>query len=182
MPSSRSWSSKRALLILSFSVLVLLTLTLVALGSRIRQLTTLGYLGLFLIALFSSMTFVFPGPSLAAVLAAGARQDPWLVGLLMGVGSAIGELPGFATGALTRRAIPRSRMKARLRLWVRRSPSLTIFLLAAVPNFLYDIGALLAGTARMPLPKFFMATLLGKIVRFTGSAILAHKTFAAVHH
>ncbi len=43
----------------------------------------------------SGLSFIIPGPSLAGVLVGGATLNPWLVGLCMGAGSAVGEMPGF---------------------------------------------------------------------------------------
>jgi membrane protein YqaA with SNARE-associated domain len=89
------------------------------------------------------------------------------------VGSSIGELPGYTAGAInssTLQRIPGAKLVTR---WMESRAALTIFLLAAVPNFLYDVGSLLAGASNMPPLQFFMATLVGKIVRFTVAATLA---------
>jgi hypothetical protein len=49
----------------------------------------LSYGGLMLVALVSGLSFMIPGPSIAGVLVGGATLNPWLVGLCMGVGTAI---------------------------------------------------------------------------------------------
>jgi membrane protein DedA with SNARE-associated domain len=135
----------------------------------------LSYGGLMLVAMVSGLSFVIPGPSVAGVLVGGATLNPWLVGLCMGVGSAIGEMPGFAAVHLNADArVVRKVFGARfLTRWMVRHGPLTIFLLAAIPNFLFDVGAMVAGANRMKFNTFFFSTLFGKIVRFTMAALLS---------
>ena len=49
---------------------------------------------------------------------------------------------------------------------------IAIFVLAAIPNPIFDIGGILAGMARMAWWKFLLAAILGKTVRFTLLSII----------
>jgi membrane protein YqaA with SNARE-associated domain len=44
---------------------------------------------------------------------------------------------------------------------------IAIFVLAAIPNPIFDMGGILAGMARMAWWKFLTAAVLGKTIRFT---------------
>ncbi len=42
---------------------------------------------------------------------------------------------------------------------------LTLFLLAALPNPIFDVGGIIAGVLKMPVWKFLMAAIVGKTIR-----------------
>ena len=50
---------------------------------------------------------------------------------------------------------------------MKKSGPLIIFILGAVPNFLFDIGGIIAGTVRMPIWQFLLAAWLGKSIRLS---------------
>jgi len=53
----------------------------------------------------------------------------------------------------------------RVHRWMERHGTVTIFLLALVPNPLFDLGGLAAGAVEMPVPRFFLAVLAGKVIK-----------------
>ena len=49
---------------------------------------------------------------------------------------------------------------------MRRRGTLAIFLLAAIPNPIFDVGGMIAGALKMAWWKFLLACAAGKILRF----------------
>lgn len=131
-----------------------------------------GYLGIFLIAMAGSATIVLPTPSNVAIFSSGAVLDPVLgipaplmVGLVAGLGDAIGEFSGYIVGYAGQDLIKNQKLYRRFGGWMQRRGMLTIFLLCTFPNPTFDLVGAAAGAARMPPARFFIATLGGKIVK-----------------
>src|SRR5215208_5391647 len=57
-----------------------------------------GLIVLFALAALSTATLILPAPGLALTAIAGAAGDPILVGTVMGLGQAVGELTGYFAG------------------------------------------------------------------------------------
>ena len=57
-----------------------------------------GYPAVFLLSLLGSVSMVLPVPGLLSVCGASVVLDPFLVGLVAGVGETIGEASGYAVG------------------------------------------------------------------------------------
>ncbi len=151
------------LLIVGCSVAVFL----LPLGSA--ELAPLGYLAVFVGTLVGGMAILVPGVNLV-VLFAGRTMDPLLVALVGGFGSALGESTGYAVGRATRSLLTERRLESR---WaravaglVRRNAFLTIFGAAFAAVRLADVAGLVAGRVGYSYRKFFLATFLGKTLRF----------------
>ena len=54
----------------------------------------------------------------------------------------------------------------------KRGMMLIVFLLALVPNPVFDVGGVLAGALRMPVFRFLLACWAGKSVRLIAIALL----------
>lgn len=141
-----------------------------------EQLALLGYGGMFMITLLGAMTLFISAPTFIAAFLIGSTLNPFLVSLVAGLGSAIGETTGYAAGYATRSFIREPGEKARWYWWIlgkmNRYPFLTLFLLSAIPNFVTDIGGLIAGRTRYPYWRYLLATFFGKTIRFGIGAFL----------
>lgn len=135
----------------------------------IEMLGSWGYLGAFLISLAASASVILPIPGLPIAMAMGYTLNPWLLGLVTGVASAIGELSGYAVGASGRILITGDQAShfTRIERWTRKYGALTIFVLAATPFPFFDLAGIVAGAIRMPLWAFFIATAAGKTIKYT---------------
>ncbi len=133
-----------------------------------------GYLGVFVIVLLGNATVIVPAPAFVAAFAAGRTLDPWLVGLVSGVGAGLGETTGYLVGRAGRSAIGENPRFARITQQIKRWGSLAVFLFAAIPNPLMDVAGMAAGVLRLPFWKYLLACSAGKIVRFTALALLGH--------
>ena len=74
--------------------------------------------------------------------------------------------------------IEKSEKVKKLTAWMKRNQSWTIFLLALVPNPLFDMAGFIAGASRMPVWKFLFFCLLGKIIKMLVFAYLGAGIFS----
>jgi membrane protein YqaA with SNARE-associated domain len=129
-------------------------------------LASYGYFGIFLISLIGSSTIIFPIPSAAFVFAAGLYLNPFLVGLLAGIGAAIGEFTGYVLG-LGGRRVAKNKWKKEInkveKLFQKYGGFFIILIFAATP-LPDDVTGIVAGILKYPIKKFFVASLIGKII------------------
>lgn len=156
-------SKKGALPLLAALAIAALALFL---STKLGPLSELGYAGVFLISLISSATIFIPVPGFAAVLATASVLDPVLLGIAAGAGSAIGELSGYLAGIAGHGAVERTPAFKSHKGQVSKYGPAAIFLLAFIPNPVFDVAGIAAGAIRMEWWKFLLATSAGKILRF----------------
>jgi membrane protein DedA with SNARE-associated domain len=142
-----------------------------------RQLLTLqgwGYLGVFLIGVLGNATVIVPVPGLVVTFAAGTFLNPYLVGLAAGLGEPLGELTGYLAGYGGSAVIEDRKRYEQLKGWMQRNGFLTIFVLSAIPNPLFDLAGITAGMLHMPVYKFMLACWLGKTLKAIVVALLGY--------
>jgi membrane protein DedA with SNARE-associated domain len=157
---------------------------LLAFRDSTDNLEGFGYFSVFLMNLASTATFYIPVPGLTAaaqlliINEAKASNYPWLVGVAGGVGMAIGEITAYYAGYLGAEIVrgrelpgPKrfhptiERIVRGIRWLMDRWGMATLFVLSAIPNPLFEIAGLTAGSVRMPFRRFLMSVTGGKIVR-----------------
>lgn len=128
-----------------------------------------GYWGAFLVNLVGSAAVVIPVPGLAAVCGA-ATQELGLNFVLLAVagaaGSTLGEVTGYLAGFGSQGVVQKSRYYAPIHGWVVRRGGFALFILALVPNPLFDIGGIAAGSLGYPISRFFLWVGVGKLIKF----------------
>lgn len=139
---------------------------------NLDRLKDWGYIGVFFIAMAGSATIVLPTPSSVAIFGGAVVLDPVLgvpaplmVGLVAGLGDAIGEFSGYGLGYAGTELLRQRSIYLTFERWMRRNGMATIFLLSTFPNPFFDLVGAAAGGARMPAARFFFACLGGKIVK-----------------
>lgn len=151
-------------------ILTVITI-LVALGAalyfrdRLQELEQYGYAAVFLAGLVSNATLILPLPGLAVSSVMGGVFNPWIVGVVGGVGQALGELTGYMAGYSGQTWVDENPIYNRLTQWMQRYGILTIFVLAIIPNPVFDLGGIAAGALRFPLWKFLASCTAGKILK-----------------
>jgi membrane protein DedA with SNARE-associated domain len=143
----------------------------------------LGYAGVFLANLASTATLFIPVPGLTAAAQAlipssATTLSPFWVGVLGGLGMAIGEITAYVAGMAASLIAREEEIKAPTRLQpvidkVTRGVSRlmarygmpTLFTLSVVPNPLFEVAGWTAGATRYPFWKFMAAVTPGKICR-----------------
>jgi len=141
--------------------------------SPVEYAKTIGYGGVFLMAVIGSFSPVWPLPgSWAAGLAAAFGLNPVLVGLAAGFGEPIGELSGYAAGYGGQIAINKWKRYAQIEGWMKRHGGITIFVVSAIPNFFIKLATIAAGALRYPLWRFFLFCWAGKTIKSLGFALV----------
>jgi len=127
----------------------------------------LKYLGIFVLSMAASATLIIPIPGLAMTSAMGAiSPDPWdplWVGIASGLGATIGELTGYMLGYSGRMAMPYNKTYERVVGWMAKWGNWTIFLLALIPNPLFDIAGMASGVLKYPAWKFMLIGAAGRL-------------------
>ena len=127
----------------------------------------LKYVGIFIISAAASATLVIPIPGLAMTSLIGTLSvspwDPLWIGISSGLGATLGETTGYLLGYSGRMAIPDNRTYERVVGWMKKWGSLTIFVLALLPNPLFDVAGLAAGMLKYPLWKFLLIGAAGRL-------------------
>jgi membrane protein YqaA with SNARE-associated domain len=142
-----------------------------------------GLLVLFGLAAVSTATLILPAPGLALTAIAGAAGDRIVVGVVAGLGQAVGELTGYAAGWSGRSYLPENAATSRITGWMRRRGGLVIFVLAVVPNPLFDLAGVAAGALRMPVRGYLAAAATGKVIKnvaVAGGASMVGSLMAAI--
>lgn len=176
--TSNSPGLKRASLgrIATLLLVLVLSLAIYLAWENLERLGSFGYPALFVLSLISSAAFLMPAPGILLVVAAGGVLDPVAVGIVAGMGAAIGELTGYAVGLSGQGVFEDSRIYWQMERWMQRSGTLVIFLLSAIPNPVFDLSSMIAGVLRMPVWRFVLGTWMGKSLRYTLLAVLGAAT------
>jgi uncharacterized membrane protein YdjX (TVP38/TMEM64 family) len=171
--STRSKITRIAALIF----VLILTITLFIYRDEVKKLEAFGYPGIFLVSLLANATLILPVPGVLFTSAMGAVFQPFWVAMAAGSGAALGELSGYLAGYSGQAVIENRVWYERLERWIKKYGDITIFVLAAVPNPVFDIGGIVAGALKMPWWRFLLWSWLGKVVKmmlfaYGGSTIL----------
>jgi uncharacterized membrane protein YdjX (TVP38/TMEM64 family) len=162
---SMSKSQKRISQILALFVVVLVTVLMVANRDQISHVAGWGYPGIFLASLLASATLILPVPGVLITAAMGAVFDPFWVAIAAGSGAALGEMTGYLAGYSGQAIVEQAAFYERVVKWMKRYGEVTIFVLAIIPNPVFDIAGMAAGMLRMPLYRFLFWCWLGKIIK-----------------
>lgn len=187
-PASSVWKRIWAFLVghypqmLALVFSITLTVLVIVFRDEIIKLRSWGYLGIFLINVLGNATVLFPIPSLAVNFAGGSVFSPIVVGLVAGVAEPIGELTGYLAGYGGSAAFEERPRYLQVKEWMQRRGFLTIFILSAIPNPLFDMAGMAAGALRFPVGKFLTACWLGKTIKATVLAFLGAGFFEVISH
>lgn len=140
----------------------------------LAQIGSFGYLGAFASAALANATVIVPVPYYPLIIRLGQTLNPWGVALATAVGSVLGELVAYFVGRSGRQSVAETTFYR----WVQRQLSsprrvpLALFALSALPNPLFDVAGLLAGTLGVPLWVYVLSTFLGRMVRMSTVVLL----------
>ncbi len=167
--------------ILLIVIVLAVTAGIFVFRDRVSNLQGYGYLGAFLISLVSSATIILPIPGLALIFALGDAYNPFLIGIAAGAGSALGEITGYMAGYSGQIVLKNNKTYLRMERWMKRRGSIVIFVLAFVPNPIFDLAGAAAGVLRYPLWKFLTVCFLGKTPKSILVALAGAWTLEWVH-
>lgn len=154
----------KGLLQIIFSILIALAVLFAS--SYLRHFSTLDYIGVFIISLLSAATIFIPAPSWVFVVSMGRILNPYLVGLVAGIGSGLGEITGYIAGQGVSRLVQNTESFDKYKNWIRRKDMLAIGILAFIPNPLFDIAGLAAGSLGIGVRRFILPCMIGRTLRY----------------
>ena len=137
-------------------------------SANIQQFKEFGYVGVFLISLLSSATIFIPAPGWAVVVAMGRVFDPYVVGIIAGIGGGLGEITGYGFGAGASQVVKKhlDGTLGKYKNLIRKYDLLAIGALAFIPNPLFDVAGLAAGSMGIDWKRFIFACIIGRILRY----------------
>ena len=173
----------RMLLIQAFTLIVVVVASVAAVyfRDRIQDLADYGYAAVFVIGLVSNATIILPVPGLAISSLMGGVFNPWLVGVVGGVGQALGELSGYLVGYSGHTLVDENPIYERLSGWMSRHGMLTVFVLAVIPNPIFDLGGVAAGALRMKVWRFLLSCAVGKVIKNVVVAFVGYVGVEAIY-
>lgn len=133
---------------------------------KLQYFSNLSYFGLFVTSLLTNATVLIPIPYIPVVIVAATILNPFLVSLVVGLGSAIGELTGYLAGASGGGVIKDNPKFKKIEGYMKKYGVWTVFFLSVVPSFLIDVAGIISGATSVPVYKFLLAAWAGKFVRY----------------
>ena len=155
-------------------VVILVSAVALLLRDHLIEYEKYGYLGIFITTLIGSATVILPVPALAIVYVAGSIWNPLLVGLVAGLGDAMGESTGYLAGYAGQGLIESAPLYRWFEKWMLRNGFLTIFFLSVIPNPFFDLAGVAAGASQFPAKWFFLAAWMGKTIKDTAIALAGY--------
>jgi membrane protein YqaA with SNARE-associated domain len=157
--------------VLSLILVIAITTVLYIYRNQVSKLQALGYPGIFLVSLLSNSTLILPVPGVLFTSAMGAIFNPYWVALAAGSGATLGELSGYLVGFSGQGVVENKKWYDRINNWMLKYGDVTIFLLALIPNPLFDVAGMAAGVLKMPMWRFLLWVWLGKCLKMLAFAL-----------
>jgi len=154
--------SKAIILIVS----ILISILVFIFRDRFEGLQGYGLVGLFLLSIIGNATIILPVPVILSAFVAGAVFNPLAVALVVSLGATIGELTGYFAGYGSEGIIEKDLKLQRVKRWIDKYGLWVLFVLAAIPNPLFDLAGIVAGANKIPVKKYLVVVFFGKLVKF----------------
>ena len=155
----------------SLVVVTGVSLAAIPYAEEIRQNAGPAYLALFLVSVQSGALFMLPGFGWASIAVfAVALDNVWGPVLVGTTGQVAGEMVSYLLGVTGSPWIQRRKSYRRVEAWIKRWGLLVIFVIAAVPNPVFDLAGAIAGAARLGWWRFYIASWAGRLIKNIGFA------------
>jgi len=166
-----------ALRIFLLFLVFVLSLVLFIYRGEVQRIANFGYGGILVLSLLSNATLILPLPGVIFTSAMGAVFNPFWVAIAAGFGAALGESTGYLAGFSGQVVVDRKDWYEKLTKWMRKYGNLTIFVMAFVPNPLFDLAGMAAGMLKLPFFRFLFWCTIGKIMKmllfaYTGASFI----------
>jgi len=151
--------------ILTILVVIALSVYIYSIRDRAEEVAVYGYPGIFLLSFMAYATVLLPAPGVAIVFTMGGVFHPIGVALAAGAGAALGELSGYLAGFSGQAAIEKARLYEKFKSWMQKNGALTVLILSALPNPVFDLAGMVAGMLKMPVLKFLVFCWIGETIK-----------------
>lgn len=152
-------------------------------STGIFNIETVGYSSVWVLAFIGAALVFVPVGALAAVCVAVspvADLNPLLIGVVAASAEAVGELTGYLAGMSGKAIFDKNRFYLRFKNLFSRYAGLTLFFGSVIPNPLFDVMGIAAGSILYPVYKFLLLVFLGKVIKFTWVALGCYYSMAWV--
>lgn len=161
---------RRSVAVAALFALVALNVAVFLLPIDYRAFGAWTYPGVFIVTFIANAAIALPVPYLPIIgqVARTAELVP-LVVVTAALASVLGESVAYAIGRAEKDIFADHPVYLRLQRLVGRPwrAGVALFLFAAPPNPLFDIGGIAAGALGIPFKVFFLSVLAARLVRFT---------------
>jgi membrane protein DedA with SNARE-associated domain len=166
-------------LIIGISALVITVIGCIAVvlnWDYISQVQQYGYIGAFVINVLAGALAFIPIPAILIVFTLGSLLNPAFVGIVSGLGEAVGSLGIYVTGYGGRVAVDamNERYVNKIKGWLEGHGSLTVFLMSLILNPLFYPFTAMTGMLRFGAVRFFFLCWAGKAIKNTAVAGLGY--------
>jgi membrane protein DedA with SNARE-associated domain len=166
-------------LIIGISALVVTVIGCIAVvlnWDYISQVQQYGYIGAFVINVLAGALAFIPIPAILIVFTLGSLLNPAFVGIVSGLGEAVGSLGIYVTGYGGRVAVDamNERYVNKIKGWLEGHGSLTVFLMSLILNPLFYPFTAMTGMLRFGAVRFFFLCWAGKAIKNTAVAGLGY--------
>ncbi len=152
-------------------ILLAVSVVIIALSFYFRdelsKFSSLGLLGIFLINLIGSATLFVPAPGIVTVVAGGFLYNPLFVAIVSALGSAIGDLVGYALGHSGKEVLFKNHpfWYKILKETFHKFAAIFIIFFSFIPNPIFDFVGVFAGVFHYSPYKFLVYVLIGRFLR-----------------
>ncbi|MEM3398946.1 MAG: VTT domain-containing protein [Nitrososphaerota archaeon] len=138
------------------------------------------YVGAFFISLLGSLIPFLPLPYLIPIVLMADKFNPVILGVVSGLGGAVGKITSYLIGRISRRFFQRKNNRSNIMVKaMNKYGVLAVFLFALTP-LPDDVLYIPVGFAKMNFVKFMVANALGKIILTILVAYLGRTYFALI--
>lgn len=166
--------------LLSLAAAILISVLIFLNRDKLGNLESYGYLGIFLMSVLGNATIVLPIPVILIAFLGGGIFNPLIVGVVNALGATIGELLGYMAGLSGRGLIKEGKRIQKVKNWMNKYGLWALFVLAVIPNPLFDLAGIVAGATRIPIYKYLIVVWLGKLIKFLAFSFLGAGSFSFI--
>ncbi len=129
-------------------------------------MASFGYIGIFILSVISSSTIIFPTAFEIVLFVSATVLNPFLLGIICGLGTTLGEFVGYYIGRGGKKALPDKYEKKleKAREYFHKYGGFFVLTLFAATPLPDDVVGIFAGLIHYPKKKFFIAVLIGKTI------------------
>jgi uncharacterized membrane protein YdjX (TVP38/TMEM64 family) len=170
---------------LALTVTVAACVVVVVYWDYVRHAQQFGYFGAFLISILAGGTAFVPIPGILVVFTLGSVLNPALVGIVSGLGEAVGSIGIYMSGWGGQRIVQNlnhHRFFEKFSYWLRNRGEIAVFLMSAILNPLFLPFTAIAGMMRFGLLRFFFLCWAGKAIKNMAVAYLGLLGLRSVLH
>lgn len=158
--------------LLGLVVAIAISILVFVFREKFVDLKGYGYLGIFLLSVLGNATIILPVPVILTAFIGGGILNPLWVGVVAAFGASIGELTGYLAGSAGQIVIEKDRRLKKIEGWMQKYGIGVLFILAVIPNPVFDLAGIVAGATKIPVWKYLIVVFFGKLVKFLGFAYL----------